>query len=122
MRHGRLPVAPGLFRSSPPGAAWTTLSRGMRSTFVLSFAADPSSTTLYAGTAADLYRSRDSGATWESASHGLTNSFVSVLAIHPKDRRTLYAGTNCGVFKTTDGGRHWSAVRLVAPDAAPRSE
>lgn len=106
----------GLFRSSPPGSAWTGLSRGMRSTFVLSFASDPDAVTLYAGTAADLYRSLDGGISWESASQGLTNSFVSALAVNPKDPRTLYAGTNSGVFKTIDGGRHWFPLRLVCDD------
>src|SRR5262249_17795897 len=85
----------GLFKSTDSGARWASMTRGLRSTFVLSLVVDPARpSTIFAGTAAGLYKSEDGGESWSMSSNGLTNLFVTSLALRPITPGALYAGTN----------------------------
>ncbi len=97
----------------PPSAhagvgVWTT--SGPEAASVLVLALDPTTGTLYAGTAGGgVFKSRDGAQEWSVAGTELQARSVSALAIDPRVAGTMYAGTDRGVFKTTDGGASWSA-------------
>lgn len=78
---------------------------------VLSLAADPFLTQIYAGTDSGMvYRLRTDRADTLRASEGLPrDGIISAILPDPHTQGLVYAGGNHGLFVTTDGGAHWQA-------------
>src|SRR5215831_10274242 len=122
-----------LFKSTDGGATWNNKSSPTDFDVGLLVMDPSSSTTLYAGSAAEaagaggiiLWRSHDGGATWTGDFTGQVGLYAWGLAINPKDPKILYAPGDLysdggipqvvasGLFKSIDGGLSWSATGLT---------
>jgi hypothetical protein len=69
----------------------------------------PSSTTLYAATAAGLSASLNGGSSWTTI--GFAGSIVTgVSAISTGTGMTVYSASNSGLFTTSNGGMTWTSL------------
>ena len=115
-------AALGVAKTTDAGATWTAYSSGIEDSFgvpaVFSLVIDPTSRTLYGGTAfGDVFRSTDGGVTWQPRRTGLPTSprdgvhGARAMAIDPIRPSTVYVGFETGgVYKTTDGGGSWTSA------------
>jgi uncharacterized repeat protein (TIGR01451 family) len=103
-------VGQGVLKSMDGGRTWTAVNNGLTNRRILSFAIDPLSGVLYAGTADGVFKSADMGQNWTLINDGLTDPFIRALVIDQTNPNVLYAGTLGGVFKSTNGGQNWTLI------------
>ena len=99
------------FRSANQGANWNSVSNGLRTSQVYSFAFDPKTAgAVYAVTQSGIFKTTNDGGSW-AALPG-TNTFAlsqnnSTMVIDSVTPSNLYVGTTRGIRKSTDGGQTW---------------
>lgn len=100
-------------------AAWRPM--GPQGGPVLSLAAEPGTSTAYAG-ARSLWKTTD-GRSWARASVGLVRE-VRAIAVHPRALGTVYAAAYDGLYVSTDRAATWTRLPGLVPpqdDPAVRS-
>ena len=126
----------GMYRSDDGGVSWTSIEKGLPSSFGFPAAAhphDPDTVFLLplngdiAGrympdAKAAVWRTRDGGATWTDLRQGLpqSNAYFGVLrqAMAPDrmDRAGVYFGTSSGtLYASADEGDNWTAIAEHLP-------
>lgn len=108
-------------KSTDNGASWKTTTVGSSPSLIISLAAAPGSTTLYAGSYEDfktggIYRTSDAGATWTALTNGIGRPLVESIEISRSNSSILWASTSLGFFRSPDGGDSW--VRRLASSTA----
>lgn len=126
----------GMYRSDDGGKSWTSIEKGLPSSFGFPAAAHPHDPdTLFllplngdtAGrympdAKAAVWRTRDGGETWQDLREGLpqTSAYFNVLrqamATDTLDQAGVYFGTNSGaVFASADEGDTWACIAQHLP-------
>ncbi len=100
----------GIFRSTNNGDSWTAVNTGLTNPAVGSFAINPVTQVIFAGTiGSGVFRSSNNGDSWTAVNTSLTTLFIWFLAINPVTG-DIFAGTTDGVFRSTDNGDSWAKV------------
>jgi photosystem II stability/assembly factor-like uncharacterized protein len=94
------------FKSTNGGATWMEINNGLPNHGITSFAIDPTTETVYAGSSSRAYKSTNAGGTWNAIF--FSGSGVTPLAVDPFHPSTIYLGASNGVFKSTNGGTSFS--------------
>jgi len=110
----------GLFQSSDGGATWTASTSGLTDSFIASLGVDPTSATVYAGTAHPftgsnperIFKSTDGGTSWTQTSLGAGGFSIDFIAVNPARPSQVVAGSSgvSGYFQSADGGNTWTVV------------
>jgi len=100
----------GVAKSTDMGQSWEFITNGLTSQFVIDFAYDSTTNTIFAANQrAGVFTSTDYGDSWQLKSNGI-NASTSIQICFDKDE-TLYAASFMnGVHRSSDYGETWELV------------